>query len=238
MLPLRGTTRSSRASGEVEFRSPGRPGVDLIVLNYHFPPDPSMGGMRWAGLSKYMARAGARIHVVACGPKDAVEHLPAGVVVHRVARRRTLNDVYRGYREAAISGRSPELAAGTSVPERGGAPPRGGFFAGLRQELSWLMAFPDDSRGWILRALRATVPSPRTRPLTRRRAFADCATAVLSWLSRTTAADGSSGRSGPVAHQQRAPSGGDRLERAAPRGTPDRDGGGILASATPRGGPA
>ncbi len=140
--------------------------MDLIVLNYHFPPDPSMGGMRWSGLSKYLARTGARIHVVASGPKDAIEHLPSGVVVHRVARRRTLNDVYRGYREAAISGRSPEPAAGTSVPEPGVAPPRGGVFAGLRQELSWLMAFPDDSRGWILRALRATLRIAKEHPPT------------------------------------------------------------------------
>jgi hypothetical protein len=36
----------------------------LLVITYHFPPDGSVGGQRWAGLSKYLARLGWEVHVI------------------------------------------------------------------------------------------------------------------------------------------------------------------------------
>ncbi len=121
-----------------------------------------MGGMRWAGLGKYMARSGAEIHVVASGPRDATDHVASGVVVHRCVRRRTLNDLYR----AAVSGHRPQTPRKPAGHNPGNAEGGRGLFTVLRGELSWLLAFPDEGRGWLLNALRTALPLARQRGTT------------------------------------------------------------------------
>src|SRR5436305_8380951 len=66
----------------------------LLVISYHFPPDGTIGGQRWSGLSKYLARLGWEVHVVTAASPGKGE-LPAGVHTHFRERRRTLNDFYR-----------------------------------------------------------------------------------------------------------------------------------------------
>ena len=66
----------------------------LLVITYHFPPDGAIGGQRWAGLSKYLARLGWEVHVVTAAAEGSQPSIP-GVYRHYCCRRRTLNDVYR-----------------------------------------------------------------------------------------------------------------------------------------------
>src|SRR2546427_696001 len=50
-----GRTLSSPPDGESSVPSDGR---RVLVITYHFPPDGSVGGLRWAGITKYLARLG------------------------------------------------------------------------------------------------------------------------------------------------------------------------------------
>src|SRR5256885_1103621 len=36
----------------------------LLVISYYFPPDGSVGGLRWAGITKYLAREGWQVAVL------------------------------------------------------------------------------------------------------------------------------------------------------------------------------
>src|SRR5438045_8917016 len=66
----------------------------LLVVSYHFPPDGTIGGQRWAGLYKYLARLGWEVHVVTAAAGDDFQ-MPDGVHRHFRARRTTLEDWYR-----------------------------------------------------------------------------------------------------------------------------------------------
>ena len=125
----------------------------LLVVTYHFPPDEAVGGLRWAGLSKYLARRGWEVHVVTAAMGEDAEVEP-GVVVHRFPRRRTLNDLYR---ETVVQRRNeripPALPAGEQPPTSDHPPLL------MSQALTWFrrtvgttLSFPDDGRGWVLKA--------------------------------------------------------------------------------------
>jgi len=114
----------------------------VLIINYHFPPDPSAGGLRWGGFSKYLVRLGWDVHVLTAS-SQAHAGLDAGVHVHVCPRARTLNDVYQASAARVRGGQVP------SVPEAAG-----GRRHGIRAELGALLAFPDDSRGWGFRATR------------------------------------------------------------------------------------
>ena len=137
---------------------PGRDGSRrLLVITYHFPPDGSVGGLRWAGLSKYLARNGWEIHVVTAAPGNSPVPMP-GVTVHRCPRRRTLNDRYRetvvrrrNTRRGADGASDPTADVPSSVPATAPHPLRNPF-RWLRKTLGTALAFPDVGRGWILRA--------------------------------------------------------------------------------------
>lgn len=119
----------------------------LLVLNYHFPPDGSVGGLRWAGLSKYLTRAGWDVHIIiATGASRVWE----GVQVHAVPRFATLNDLYR-----AVAGKMRRWfrrRPSGPRPEGPSLPPARFSLRWLRRELASLLSFPDESRGWMLRA--------------------------------------------------------------------------------------
>lgn len=124
----------------------------LLVITYHFPPDGAVGGLRWAGFSKYLARLGWEVHVVtaaARGSEPAVD----GVHVHHCPRRRTLNDRYADFarRRQVFSGAEIPMApaaVGQGVTLRARA------VASLRKAARIALAFPDIGRGWVVRAAR------------------------------------------------------------------------------------
>ena len=122
----------------------------LVVISYHFPPDGSVGGLRWSGLTKYLSAAGWKSWVVTAAPSDA-SHLANGVVVVSCPRQPTLNDAYRWFRrrlgpagsgERSLPGRQDHSRAGSGL----------GWIGALRLEGGMLLGLPDEGRGWILRA--------------------------------------------------------------------------------------
>lgn len=122
----------------------------LLVITYHFPPDGAIGGQRWAGLSKYLARLGWEVHVVTAAPGP--ENPTPGVYRHFCSRRRTLNDAYndlaRRLREASVGTRDIDGEA----PTRALSPWAVGPLAALRRIVGSAMYLPDDGRGWVSRA--------------------------------------------------------------------------------------
>jgi glycosyltransferase involved in cell wall biosynthesis len=133
----------------------------LLVVTFHFPPDGSVGGLRWGGMSKYLARRGWVVDIVTASPQKGPPSEP-GVNVHYVPRATTLNDRYNELmgrlREqstpAAASGPAPVAAAPAALPAEAFAPRRGAL-AWLRKKVSQALIYPDDGRGWVLRAARA-----------------------------------------------------------------------------------
>jgi hypothetical protein len=123
----------------------------LLVITYHFPPDGSIGGQRWAGLSKYLARLGWEVHVITscAGSRADVE---SGIHRHVRLRRRTLNDVYKN---AVGRFRQPRNKDAPLTSQDAGPPgesPRLGIVAGTRRILGDAMYLPDHARGWVGRA--------------------------------------------------------------------------------------
>ena len=127
----------------------------LLVVNYHHVPDGSVGGLRWAGLGKYLSRQGWEVHLLT-GARSAGPGVREGVQVHVTPRFITTNDLYRVMAGAVrgalarLSGKSgapPVTAAALEAPAR-----PTGFWRRLRWEAASLLSFPDEGRGWILRA--------------------------------------------------------------------------------------
>jgi glycosyltransferase involved in cell wall biosynthesis len=90
----------------------------LLVMSYHFPPDGAIGGFRWAGLSKYLARNGWEVHIVTAAVQTGQLPIP-GVVVHYCAPTATLNDVYKYCKDRF---RKPRRVA-SATPTRMTTPP-------------------------------------------------------------------------------------------------------------------
>jgi len=118
----------------------------LLVVSYHFRADGAVGGLRWAGLTKYLARQGWQVAVLTAAPPLPSDDAD-GVHVERCARFWTLNDCYRLLARADQRGR--RLPPQPSSPTRSSWP---GLWRQLRRELAAFLALPDDSRGWIFRA--------------------------------------------------------------------------------------
>jgi glycosyltransferase involved in cell wall biosynthesis len=136
----------------------------LLVISYHFPPDGAVGGQRWAGLSKYLARLGWEVHVITASGPDGRPDTPG---VHRHVRhpRRTLNDVYKAAAGRLRQSRNTirELPAGNPVREPRFSPTRP--LAAVRRAVGASMFLPDHGRGWVGRAASAA------RSLLRKQSF-------------------------------------------------------------------
>jgi len=140
------TAAASEATFAAEPRHPRR----LLVVSYHYPPDGAVGGLRWAGFSKYLVRQGWEVHLLT-GAADA-DGLRDGVQVNACPRFITLNDVYNGLARRA---RRVLRRARDSEPRGGGSDGVPAPTApSLRRRLASLLGFPDQSRGWMLRAAR------------------------------------------------------------------------------------
>lgn len=136
----------------------------LLVITFHFPPDGSVGGLRWGGMSKYLARRGWEIDIVTAAAQKGPSE--PGVHVHHVPRATTLNDRYNGLmsRLRAKTKASVSPAQGPSAPEPTTpvTPPEVSdrrstlrqAVKDLRQLASKALTYPDDGRGWVLRAAK------------------------------------------------------------------------------------
>ena len=132
----------------------------LLVITYYFPPDGSVGGLRWAGIAKYLTRLGWKVSVLTAARQDGSD--PAGdPQVEWCPRRRTLMDYYEALRRSNGRSHSSFEKASGAAPASG--PP--GLLRVLRREVGACLTLPDWSRGWILRAaLRARSLVRRFQP--------------------------------------------------------------------------
>ncbi len=130
----------------------------LLVVTYYFGPDGPVGGLRWLGITKYLARLGWKISVVTGVPRIG-NGARNGPDVESFPRFWTLSDAWRLFRRLALG---PSLEAFPTASQVGNpsAPP--GPLRQLGREVAALLTFPDESRGWLLRA------ALRTRSLMRR----------------------------------------------------------------------
>lgn len=130
----------------------------LLVISYDFGPSGTVGGLRWAGITKYLVRLGWKIAVITaaapCEPTSAI-----GVPVEWCPRLWTLVDGYRLLRRLTFG----EAVESSPNPSRGGSTGRlRALGRQLSREIATLLALPDESHGWMLRA------AWRTRSVMRR----------------------------------------------------------------------
>lgn len=130
----------------------------LLVISYHFPPDGSIGGLRWHGLSKFLARFGWEIHVVTAARGGDDLAIP-GVIRHECMARRTLNDIYRQMRttqRGLPGGDSTDTRATDTRAVDSSSRARNRVLQAtaekMRQVARIALGFPDSGRGWVLRA--------------------------------------------------------------------------------------
>jgi glycosyltransferase involved in cell wall biosynthesis len=141
----------------------------LLVITYHFPPDGAVGGLRWAGFSKYLARLGWEVHIVTSAPAGSEPAVP-NVHRHTPPRRATMNDAYLAV-VRHLRARPAAQARGNATPASDPAPAKPVVVAAVavdppgrqpsllaraigeaRLAVRLAMGFPDVGRGWVLRA--------------------------------------------------------------------------------------
>lgn len=145
----------------------GPPAPTLLVACFHAPPGTAVGGLRWWGLSRHLARRGWRVHLLTAQEGSDREEVPEGMSVQVVPLDTTLNDRYLAWKQARASAR-PDSAPGSPDPaatEASNGESGSGTLARVRKELGGLLSFPDEGRGWI-RPLGSAMAEviPRLRP--------------------------------------------------------------------------
>ena len=130
----------------------------LLVITYYFDPDGPVGGLRWLGITKYLARLGWKISVVTAVPPTG-KGAPNGPEVELCPRLWTLSDGWRLLRRLAFG---PPLRGFPKASRVANVSPPPGLLRQLGREVAAFLTFPDESRGWLLRA------ALRTRSLMRR----------------------------------------------------------------------
>ncbi|HLQ69544.1 MAG TPA: glycosyltransferase [Gemmatimonadales bacterium] len=124
----------------------------VLVISYHMPSDGEVGGLRWAGLTKYLGSLGWQSWILTAAP-PATDQKSAAVTVEFCPRGRSVPELYRWLRRAVPGIRLPPHRADLSA--RGGA--RAALlrpFATLRSEASGLLYLLSEGYGWTLRAAR------------------------------------------------------------------------------------
>ncbi len=99
----------------------------IVIISYHYPPDPAVGGLRAAKVAEAFRRAGHEVHVVAAQVPEATVPLvctPGGIVIERVRAWRNPRELWlawkrrRGGRAAAVAAKAPPAEASAALPLR------------------------------------------------------------------------------------------------------------------------
>ena len=135
--------------------------MKVLLISYHFPPDPAVGSTRTGRIARALRAAGHDVHVIAPRLDGSPDETDDASVVHRVRRRRNareialaLRDVLRRRKKTAASGTA--AAAGYATPEN---------VPQWKRFLVAMALFPDDQQGFILPAIA------RARTLHRQHGF-------------------------------------------------------------------
>jgi glycosyltransferase involved in cell wall biosynthesis len=136
----------------------------LLVVTYHFGPDGAVGGLRWTGITKYLARLGWEVSVLTAAPPGG-NGASGPVSVEWCPRLWTFFDAWRLLRRRAFGPSRGSSANGSRVASGVEEAALRGRLRRLRREARALLAFPDESRGWVCRAaLRARSVIRRFQP--------------------------------------------------------------------------
>lgn len=124
----------------------------LLVISYHHPSNGEVGGLRWAGLSKYLGAHGWDTWYLTAARATPAHSVP-GVTVESCAPGHTVAELYRRVRRAAPVPLPPHRADLAKNGKRGLKAllrPLGT----LRSEASGLLYMLSEGEGWTLRAAR------------------------------------------------------------------------------------
>ena len=133
----------------------------LLLITYYFSPDGPVGGLRWLGITKYLARLGWKISVVTAVPPIGHD-APVGPDVESCPRLWTFSDGWRLLRRRTFGSSRGAFPQASQVGNPSAAP---GLLRRLGREVGAFLTYPDESRGWMLRAaLRTRSVMRRLRP--------------------------------------------------------------------------
>jgi hypothetical protein len=126
----------------------------IVLIAYHFPPDPAVGSLRAAKVARAFVEAGHHVDVVtACLPAESGTRLtddPA-LSVHPVAIMPSPRDLTAWVKKSLSPGRRDRAGAGGSAQVAWVPPTHVPSWKRLLSSLVWL---PDDRQGFIVPAWR------------------------------------------------------------------------------------
>jgi glycosyltransferase involved in cell wall biosynthesis len=126
----------------------------ILVVAYHYPPDPAVGAIRPAKIVRALEARGHDVQVVAAALPTA--HDPPNV--HRVRSMRNPREVYHSFRpakRAAVEAAATGSSAGAGVPARVPA---------WRRHIFSFLWLPDVKQGFIWPAYRAARARASEKP--------------------------------------------------------------------------
>jgi glycosyltransferase involved in cell wall biosynthesis len=137
--------------------------MKIVLVAYHFPPDPAVGGLRASKIAHAMRSRGHDVCVIA-GPLDPAVAGQGhnGDAAIRVQRITPLFDLRKAYAKLIGGLRSRGRANGSApaleVPGSWGRPAQQPAWKRVMMSIVWL---PDDKQGWVIPAARAAADEIR-----------------------------------------------------------------------------
>jgi len=139
----------------------------LLLVSYHFPPSPAVGALRWAGLTRHLSALGWDVRVIS-GFEPVPGEVPAyGLENRSTPRSRLLSDRYQSLKRRLASGLPSERDGGeresddATTENSGSGEGEMGSLRRLVRRMGVLLTWPDEGRGWILRAAMRVRTSTR-----------------------------------------------------------------------------
>lgn len=129
----------------------------VVLVAYHFPPDPEVGSLRARKVAEVFLRHGHEVHVIAAPLAASLrDEVVPGLTVHRIPAAMGLRAVYLRWKRAAALGPSTAVQLSEPVAAKSGwqDPEKP---SALRRYLGSLLWLPDDRQGWIVPATRAAM---------------------------------------------------------------------------------
>ena len=128
--------------------------MKVLVIAYHFPPDPAVGAIRAGRVVEALVARGHQVHVLAAMSGSAEAWTGKdGIVVERLKPTFDPRGMYAWLRTMArrLTGRSRESGPQPVATEVWVEPDRVGF---VKRNIFALLWLPDDRHGWLFSVIR------------------------------------------------------------------------------------